>query len=64
MLINLTWIDLRITCICTFSDANECDFNNGQCEETCMNTIGSYYCHCDVPNTLDVDERSCTGIYA
>ena len=49
--------------IAILPDANECDFNNGDCEETCVNTIGSYYCYCDVPNTLDVDNRTCTGTY-
>ena len=43
------------------TDKIECDFENGGCEETCINTVGSYYCHCDVPNTLAVDNRTCTG---
>ena len=43
------------------TDKIECDFENGGCEETCINTVGSYYCHCDVPNKLAVDDRSCVG---
>ena len=28
-------------------DFNECDVNNGGCEHTCTNTVGSFSCSCD-----------------
>lgn len=27
-------------------DINECMTNDSNCEHTCVNTIGSYYCQC------------------
>ena len=27
-------------------ETDECSFNNGGCEEICVNTAGSYYCDC------------------
>lgn len=29
-----------------FSDRNECVIDNGGCEQTCQNTVGSRYCLC------------------
>ena len=29
-------------------DINECSHNNGGCEDTCNNTMGSYKCSCQV----------------
>ena len=42
-----------------FTDINECDTNNGGCEQICNNTAGSYYCSCDFNYHLDVDGHAC-----
>ena len=35
------------------SDLNECDSNNGGCNQMCNNTIGSYICSCGTGYTQD-----------
>ena len=42
------------------SDINECGEVN-DCQQTCMNTEGSYSCSCDVGFSLADDGRTCTG---
>ena len=43
-------------------DINECSDDNGGCDHTCTNTIGSYSCGCDDGYELDTDEHTCIGI--
>ena len=45
----------------SFIDINECNSNNGGCEHSCMNTLGSYYCTCNSGYSLDSNEFNCTG---
>ena len=46
----------------TFSpDIDECLLANGQCDHDCHNTIGSYYCTCQMGYLLLEDHRGCTG---
>ena len=40
-------------------DINECDDNNGGCEQTCVNTDGSYHCECEVGFMLQPDGQHC-----
>ena len=43
-------------------DINECSQNNGGCEDTCTNTMGSYVCSCQVIGySLDNDKHNCSG---
>ena len=42
-------------------DTNECNNNNGGCNQTCINEIGSFHCECDIGYTLDDDGLGCTG---
>lgn len=44
-----------------FLDINECAESNGECEGTCCNTIGSYYCRCPDGSKLGDDGKSCHG---
>lgn len=44
-----------------FSDENECSVNNGGCEHSCSNTIGSFHCKCPPGFTLSQDHRTCEG---
>ena len=41
-------------------DINECDTNNGDCSQNCINTDGSYHCECDDGYYLDeTDSKTC-----
>ena len=40
-------------------DLNECAY--ADCEQECMNTIGSYYCYCNSGYTINSNEESCDG---
>ena len=46
-------------------DVNECLVNNGGCEETCTNTLGSFQCSCDRSDlyTLAADGFTCQRKY-
>ena len=46
-----------------FSDVDEClDSALNDCEDKCINIIGSYNCSCDDGFILDIDGRSCNGL--
>ena len=44
-----------------FSDIDECQTNNGGCNQTCTNTIGSFECSCGTGYTLAPDDLDCDG---
>ena len=46
-----------------FVDVDECALDNGFCEHSCNNTIGSYHCTCNDGFILLEDDRGCTGIF-
>ena len=41
-------------------DINECSTNNGDCEQVCFNTIGSFYCACTSGYNL-MSGKYCSG---
>ncbi len=43
------------------SDINECLFNNGGCEQTCADSVGSFNCSCEAGYQLSSDSTSCQG---
>ena len=43
------------------ADENECQLNNGGCDQTCTNTMGSFLCSCDAGYSLAADGLSCEG---
>ena len=45
-------------------DINECAIHNGLCEHNCHNTIGSYYCSCNLGYGLSANGHSCVGMFA
>ena len=46
-----------------FPDINECLENNGGCNQTCINTVGSWTCGCHTGYKLDIDGVHCNGTY-
>ncbi len=43
-------------------DINECVVaDNGGCNQSCVNTPGSYHCLCSEGYALENDNHSCTG---
>ena len=40
-------------------DIDECEIDNGGCDETCVNINGSYSCKCDSGLDLIDDGKSC-----
>ena len=45
----------------TILDINECATLNGNCSQTCTNTIGSYYCSCSTGYILGGNNMTCNG---
>ena len=46
----------------TYTDIDECEVDNGGCEEMCVNTPGSYHCLCPRGFILQDDNHTCEGI--
>ena len=44
-----------------YPTANECEANNGDCEQVCMNTFLSFNCSCDDGYDLNTDGYTCLG---
>lgn len=42
-------------------DIDECQAENGNCQQMCRNTEGSYQCLCYKGFQLHVDQRQCVG---
>ena len=42
-------------------DVDECQVNNGGCEETCINNQGSFECSCGLGRILAADGSTCLG---
>ncbi|XP_028416182.1 uncharacterized protein LOC114539806 [Dendronephthya gigantea] len=43
-------------------DIDECGSNTDGCDQTCGNTVGSYFCECGPGYSLNQDKRSCDDI--
>ena len=54
-------MDLWYSVICFNVDINECDTDNGGCNQTCTNTHGSFQCSCEEGFTLAADKLDCDG---
>ena len=44
-----------------YLDVDECTIANGECEQRCINTEGSFYCDCHEGHALENDNRQCGG---
>ena len=52
-------IETFILLYCFISDIDECAVDNGGCDESCINTNGSYSCQCNSELQLLSDKKSC-----
>ena len=43
------------------SDNDECHLDASGCNQTCVNTDGSYYCKCETGYYLSKDNHTCIG---
>ena len=43
------------------TDIDECQTNNGGCNQTCTNTDGSFECSCVTGYILMMDDMGCDG---
>ena len=57
------FLGYRFTIIILCLDINECDKNNGGCEQICNNTDGSFECSC-IFGYIDSNRRNCSGKYS
>ena len=53
---------LIVLALSTSTDINECSIGNGGCQQTCINTPGSYHCGCRSNYKLTSDNTTCEGI--
>ena len=52
---------LIVLALSTPIDINECSIGNGGCQQTCINTPGSYHCGCRSGYKLTSDNTTCEG---
>ena len=52
---------LIVLVLSTPTDINECIIGNGGCQQTCINTPGSYHCGCRSGYKLTSDNTTCEG---
>ena len=45
----------------SITDVDECQTNNGGCNQTCTNEYGLFECSCDIGYTLALDGLDCDG---
>ena len=57
---NLTFKCMKFRSSC-FIDVDECQTNNGGCNQTCTDTYGSFECSCGTGYILAVDNLDCDG---
>ena len=53
------WIESSKKLIAT--DIDDCTVNNGNCDQVCTNTVGSFNCSCNGGFTLNADGATCDG---
>lgn len=44
-----------------YADINECELNVDNCDQTCTDLPGSYFCNCSMGYELNVDGHTCDG---
>ena len=54
---------LQILIVLFLTDVNECTLNIDDCDQFCVNDIGSYHCECHTGYFRDNNSSSCIGTY-
>ena len=58
------WLSCETCIYYYFIDIDECANNTlNLCEQTCINTQGSFMCACNTGFKLNSDETTCSGMY-
>ena len=50
-----------LICVVFLTDINECQNNNGGCDQKCLNSVGSYQCDCFKGYKYDKQTNRCNG---
>ena len=50
-----------VCCLFSFPDTNDCNVNNGNCEQICRNIPGGKECACRTGYQLNLDRQTCSG---
>ena len=48
--------------VCLLLDVDECSTGSNGCQQTCINTLGSYVCRCLPGYRLNANGRTCDGM--
>ena len=54
---------LQILIVLFLTDIDECTLNIDDCDQLCVNDIGSYHCECHTGYFRDNNLLSCIGMY-
>ena len=57
----MTRYNFIVSIVYSILDINECDTNNGGCNDICINTQGSYHCICSDGHLRDGVTNKCFG---
>lgn len=55
------YLQINVFAIETSHDFNECSRENGRCDQSCHNTLESYFCSCWKGYRLGDDQHTCEG---
>jgi len=50
-----------ITFFCVYLDNDECATDNGNCDDICVNSLGSFHCSCQEGFSLTSNGIDCEG---
>ena len=53
----------RLNFILDVIDLDECATGVAKCDQICINTVGSHFCHCEQGYVLNMDGYHCDGIF-
>ena len=59
---DLNFMKIRVAGRFKCNSLNECNYNNGHCEQKCTDLPIGYQCSCENGFTLETNRRSCTRV--
>ena len=61
-IIKMNRTDVYITCLIIFNiDLDECQNSLHDCDQKCINMVGTYRCQCHLGYKLQADKKTCEG---